>query len=65
MPGVVLRITASVGDRVRVGDSLIVLEAMKMEVSVSSPVEGIVGKILVSVGDQVANGQPLAEVDVS
>jgi len=63
MPGVVLRIMANVGDRVKVGDSLMVLEAMKMEVPVSSPVAGVVRSFLVSAGDHVTNGQPLAEVN--
>ena len=63
MPGVVLRMMANVGDRVKVGDSLMVLEAMKMEVPVSSPVAGVVRSFLVSAGDHVTNGQPLAEVN--
>jgi len=62
MPGKVLRIAAEPGTTVHDGDAVIILEAMKMEVPVPSPVEGEVVQILVSVGDQVATGATLAMV---
>ncbi len=62
MPGVVLKVVANVGDQVNTGDTLLVLEAMKMEISVASPSSGTVKQINVSQGDQVANGQELASV---
>ena len=62
MPGVVLKTIAKQGDQVNAGDTLLVLEAMKMEVSVASPCSGTVQKILVKQGEQVANGQQLALV---
>ena len=62
MPGKVLRIVAEPGTTVHDGDAVIILEAMKMEVPVPSPVEGEVVQILVSVGDQVATGATLAMV---
>jgi len=60
MPGVVLRIIAQPGDQVSEGDPLLELEAMKMEVAVPAPTDGVVGSIEVEVGQHVANGQTLA-----
>jgi len=62
MPGVVLRTVANPGDSVQAGDTLLVLEAMKMEVSIATPCSGTVREMLVAKGDQVANGQKLAMV---
>ncbi len=55
------------GDRVEAGQKLIVIEAMKMEVGVESPIKGIVQKIVATPGTLVSAGQPLACViaDVS
>ncbi|MEK6235555.1 MAG: hypothetical protein N2C14_12675 [Planctomycetales bacterium] len=60
MPGVVLKIPAAVGERVNQGDTVIVLEAMKMEVNATATVTGTVARIDVKTGDHVANGQRLA-----
>ncbi len=60
MPGVVLRVLVQAGDRLSAGDSILVLEAMKMEVRVTAPSDGVVRSIEVEVGQQVANGQTLA-----
>jgi pyruvate carboxylase subunit B len=60
MPGVVLRVLTEEGASIAAGEGLMVLEAMKMEVEVSSPVSGIVQEFDVAVGDQVATGQTLA-----
>ncbi len=54
MPGVVLEVRAEVGAAVTKGDTLIVLEAMKMEHHMTAPSDGIVAEVLVSTGDQVA-----------
>ncbi|MCA9103300.1 MAG: hypothetical protein KDA63_19230 [Planctomycetales bacterium] len=62
MPGLVLRIGAKEGTPVKSGDAVMVLEAMKMEVPVPAPVDGVVRSILVSPGDHVAGGQNLAEI---
>jgi pyruvate carboxylase subunit B len=62
MPGKVLRVMVKAGQRVKEGDSLLVLEAMKMEVQVSSPVSGTVCTVSVSAGDQVNTGQVLASI---
>ncbi len=62
MPGVILRLLVSQGDRVQSGQSLLVMEAMKMEVPVATTVTGILEEFQVNVGDHVANGQILAKV---
>jgi pyruvate carboxylase subunit B len=62
MPGKVLRVVAKIGQQVKEGDPLLVLEAMKMEVQVSSPVAGTVSTVSVSPGDQVNTGQVLASI---
>ncbi len=62
MPGKVLRILVREGDEVKVGQGLLVLEAMKMENEIPSPKDGVVKKILVKEGDTVDTGQPLIEL---
>jgi biotin carboxyl carrier protein len=61
--GNVWRIEANTGDRVAPGDVLIILESMKMEIPVESPVAGLVVEILVALEEPVAEEQILAVVD--
>ena len=63
MPGVVIAAQASDGRRVRRGDLLFVVEAMKMELRVEAPADGTVKRVLASVGTQVERGQRLAEFE--
>jgi biotin carboxyl carrier protein len=63
MPGAVVRVAAAQGDRVTVGQPLVVLEAMKMEHTVAAPVDGVVSALHVRLGDQVESGQALAVVE--
>ncbi len=63
MPGVVLEVRTQQGNEVGEGDVLVVLESMKMELSVSSPEDGVIGAVHVSVGDRVAQGQALLEME--
>jgi 3-methylcrotonyl-CoA carboxylase alpha subunit len=53
MPGKVLSVMVAAGDTVRVGQSLLVMEAMKMEHTLRAPVSGKVESIHAAVGDQV------------
>jgi 3-methylcrotonyl-CoA carboxylase alpha subunit len=62
MPGQVIAVSVSAGDSVQAGQTLVVLEAMKMEIRVAAPADGVVKKVLVSVGDVVERGQRLVEV---
>ena len=59
MPGLVLQVCASVGQRVKNGEALLRLEAMKMENDVQSQTEGTVKEILVAQGDEVQEGELL------
>lgn len=59
MPGLVLDVRVSVGDAVKKGDPIIVLEAMKMENIIKSPTDGIVSKINVKKGVAVEKNQVL------
>ena len=63
MPGSVVRVLASVGDAVEAGDTIIVVEAMKMEHRIGCPTAGTITAILVEVGEQVDTGTLLATVD--
>jgi acetyl/propionyl-CoA carboxylase alpha subunit len=65
MPGTVVRVAVRPGDAVRAGAPVVVLEAMKMEHSVSAPHDGTVTRIGVSVGQSVDVGTVLALVDVA
>ncbi len=63
MPGMVLRITTKVGDEVKKGDALLVLEAMKMENVIKSAGDGVVKKILAIEKAAVDKGQTLIEFE--
>ncbi len=58
--GKIFKIEASVGQAVKKGDAVIILEAMKMEIPVVAPQDGTVASIDVSVGDAVEAGAVLA-----
>ncbi|HUA30647.1 MAG TPA: biotin carboxylase N-terminal domain-containing protein [Streptosporangiaceae bacterium] len=62
MPGSVVRIEASAGQRVSAGQPVLVLEAMKMEHLIVAPGDGLLAEVLVARGDQVAAGDVLATV---
>ena len=57
MPGTVLMVRAEKGQAVVAGEVLGVLEAMKMELPLAAPLDGVVGEVAVAVGDKVALGQ--------
>lgn len=63
MPGVVLAVHAVTGQRVRRGDAIAVIEAMKMELRIDAPADGTVTKLLCSAGDQLRRGQRIAEFE--
>ncbi|MBX3436307.1 MAG: hypothetical protein KF861_02370 [Planctomycetaceae bacterium] len=62
MPGKVLKLFVNTGDAVSDHQPLLILEAMKMEVTVNAPLAGTIVSVDVAVGDQVANGQKLASI---
>jgi pyruvate carboxylase len=63
MPGVVIRVLASEGDRVEPRQPLVVLEAMKMETPLVSPYEAVVRKVHVAEGERVDSGALLVELE--
>ena len=63
VPGKVVKIDAAVGQAVKPGDSIVVLEAMKMEIPIVAPEAGTVASINVSVGQAVESGDLLASLN--
>jgi len=63
MPGVVIAVHARPDERVRRGDLLFTVEAMKMELRVEAPSDGRVTRVLASVGQTVERGQRLADFE--
>ena len=63
VPGKVFKVEASVGQAVKAGDPVIILEAMKMEIPVVAPQDGTVASIDVAVGDAVEAGATLASLN--
>lgn len=59
--GTVVKILVEAGAEVKSGDTLVVLEAMKMETEITAPADGKVAAIDVAVGDAVAGGQVLIQ----
>ncbi len=62
MPGKVIKISVVVGDTVKEGDLLVVMEAMKMEHSIQANRAGIVKQLFFQVGDKVGMGEKLVEI---
>jgi acetyl/propionyl-CoA carboxylase alpha subunit/acetyl-CoA carboxylase carboxyltransferase component len=63
-PAIVLSVNTTMGKKVKKGDVLVILEAMKMEMLVQSPGDAVVSEIYVNNGTQVAAGQPLVLLDI-
>jgi acetyl/propionyl-CoA carboxylase alpha subunit len=63
MPGTVIKVLAAPGDRVEPRQTLLVLEAMKMETPLVSPYEAVVRAVHVAEGDRVAGGAVLVELE--
>ncbi|MBN1155490.1 acetyl-CoA carboxylase biotin carboxyl carrier protein subunit [candidate division KSB1 bacterium] len=63
MPGKVLKVFVKEGDEIRTKQSLLILEAMKMENNITAPRDGIVKRINFSEGDLVEAGQTLIELE--
>ena len=63
MPATVVKIAVAPGDRVKAGDALIILEAMKMELPVRAAGDGSVKAVRCNVGQLVQPGEELVELD--
>ncbi len=62
MPGQVVDVSCKAGDSVQKGQTLVILEAMKMEIRISAPVDGIIKRVHVQIGQTVERGQSLVEI---
>ena len=62
MPGNILKVNVNVGDAVKEGQVLVVLEAMKMENEIMAPKNGTVTQVVVSKGSTVDTGAPLVVI---
>jgi len=61
--GIVVKIAAQAGQQIQPGDTLLVLEAMKMETNITAPKAGKISKVNVKVGDGVQSGLVLVEFE--
>jgi biotin carboxyl carrier protein len=63
MPGRIVRVLVSTGDRVLKGGGLLVLEAMKMQNEIQAPADGLVVQVFVQAGDTVEGGAELVRIE--
>jgi glutaconyl-CoA/methylmalonyl-CoA decarboxylase subunit gamma len=63
MPGVVLAVRVKAGDKVKRGQEVCLLESMKMELNILAAADGVVKKVYVSQGQNVAHGTVLVEFE--
>ena len=63
MPGIVVEVRVAVGDQVVAGQTLAVLEAMKMQNPMQAEADGVVRRVLVEAGQAVAGGALLLEIE--
>lgn len=59
--GIVVKVLAEAGQQIQAGDSLLVLEAMKMETNITAPAAGVIAAIKVKAGEHVQTGDVLLE----
>ena len=62
MPGLIVEVTCAVGDKVKAGQKVVILEAMKMQNPLTSPIDGEVKGVFVKAGDSVAVNQVLVDI---
>ncbi len=63
MPGTVVDVKRKVGDKVKNGDDIVIIEAMKMENPIPAPCDGVIASINVSKGDSVNTGTVIATIN--
>ena len=63
MPGMVIKYEKNVGDSINEGETIVVIEAMKMENALPAPASGVVKAVNYKSGDSVAKGDVLAVIE--
>ncbi len=63
MPGMVIKYEKNVGDSINEGETIVVIEAMKMENALPAPASGVVKVVNFDSGDSVAKGDVLAVIE--
>ncbi|MDP2734398.1 MAG: biotin/lipoyl-containing protein, partial [Hoeflea sp.] len=63
MPGIIKHVLVEAGQLVKSGDPLVIMEAMKMEMTLAAPRDGVVAEVLVTVGAQVTDGVSLVRLE--
>ena len=63
--GIVWKVLLKVGQKVEAGETILIIESMKMEIPVDSLSSGIVSELFVSEGDQVEQDSVVAVIDIS
>lgn len=63
IPGNVWKVLIDVGATVGAGETLVIIESMKMEIGVEAPHAGVVSAVFVQEGDQVDEGSPLVRLE--
>lgn len=63
MPGKVLKVFKKNGDSIKAGETVLVMEAMKMEHAIKAPSDGVIAKIVHGEGEQVSGGVLLVELE--
>ena len=64
MPGMIVRTEVNVGDQVRAGQGVVVMEAMKMENELKAETDGVVARVLITPGQAVEKGTVLVEFEM-
>lgn len=63
MPGKIFKVLLKEGDSVKVGDTILIMEAMKMEHAIKANKDGVISKILFNEGEQVSGNSALCELE--
>ena len=63
MQGTIVKVNVEVGQKVEAGDTVVILEAMKMENTVNAEKSGVVTAVNVATGDQVGGGDVVVEIE--
>jgi biotin carboxyl carrier protein len=62
LPGTILKVGAAIGQQVKTGDVILVMESMKMENNISANCDGTIKNVFVTVGQSVMQGESLVEI---